>query len=407
MKKNFNLTLYFLLIAVAALPQPNTPFDYPKVIKNQEILDYLSQINADTLVAHIQALENFFTRRCDHPNSILAQNWVAGKLKSYDLELFLYPLDPPIFPWWGGVCVSENVVAIQYGTEFPDEFVVCGGHYDSFAFLSSHGEPGADDNATGAAGIIETARILSQHKFKRSIIYCSFTAEESGMDGSRQYVEKCAEKGMKILGYINLDMTGYLTPGNKINFALIYPNSAQPLADYFVDICDVYLPEVPIKHYEMLPWGDSDHTSFNMNGYQGVWCFEDIAEITPYYHTPLDKLGCSVNNPEQVRVFTQANLASLATLAIPDREVNITEYDAGYQIYPNPTTGELRITNYELGPELNSGTDIEIYDIYGRKLSSHHLIPSSTNHLINISHLPAGIYLIKAGNDFIGKFIKN
>ena len=59
-------------------------------------------------------------------------------------------------------------------------------------------------------------------------------------------------------------------------------------------------------------------------------------------------------------------------------------------IYPNPTTGELEIRNYE--SEIKS---IEVFDVYGRKVSSHHLIPSSSNHLINISHLTSGIYFVK------------
>ena len=60
------------------------------------------------------------------------------------------------------------------------------------------------------------------------------------------------------------------------------------------------------------------------------------------------------------------------------------------KIYPNPTTGELRIENGELRIE-----KIEISDVYGRKLSSNHLIPTSSHHLINISHLQAGIYFVK------------
>jgi hypothetical protein len=59
-------------------------------------------------------------------------------------------------------------------------------------------------------------------------------------------------------------------------------------------------------------------------------------------------------------------------------------------VYPNPTTGELRITNYELGIK-----EVEIFDIYGKKLSSNHLITSSSNHLINIAHLQAGVYFVK------------
>jgi hypothetical protein len=59
-------------------------------------------------------------------------------------------------------------------------------------------------------------------------------------------------------------------------------------------------------------------------------------------------------------------------------------------VYPNPTTGELTITNYEL-----QITNIEIFDIYGRKISFNHLINTSSHHLINISHLQTGIYFIK------------
>jgi len=63
-----------------------------------------------------------------------------------------------------------------------------------------------------------------------------------------------------------------------------------------------------------------------------------------------------------------------------------------FKVWPNPTTGELTINNEQL-----TINNIEIYDIYGRKVSSHHLIPSSSNHLINISHLPCGIYFLRIG----------
>jgi len=63
-------------------------------------------------------------------------------------------------------------------------------------------------------------------------------------------------------------------------------------------------------------------------------------------------------------------------------------------IHPNPTTGELKIENGELKIE-----NVEIYDVFGKKLSSHHLIVSSSNHLINISHLNSGIYFVKVYTD--------
>jgi hypothetical protein len=69
------------------------------------------------------------------------------------------------------------------------------------------------------------------------------------------------------------------------------------------------------------------------------------------------------------------------------------------EVYPNPTTGELTITNYELGI-----TSIEIFDIYGRNLSNH-LITSSSNHLINIAHFPAGIYFVKISTE-VGEVVR-
>jgi len=63
---------------------------------------------------------------------------------------------------------------------------------------------------------------------------------------------------------------------------------------------------------------------------------------------------------------------------------------SGIKVYPNPTTGELRIENGELRI-----INVEIVDVYGKILSSHHLITSSSHHLINIAHLPAGNYFVK------------
>ena len=70
-------------------------------------------------------------------------------------------------------------------------------------------------------------------------------------------------------------------------------------------------------------------------------------------------------------------------------------------VYPNPTTGELSVLSHRLSVD-----KIEIFDVCGRKQSSHHLIPSSSPHRINIAHLPAGIYLLKVGNEMV-KVIKN
>ena len=478
-------------------------FVFPVISEPDEtILDLLAQVSQEKLIATVQHLEDYGTRFCSHPTSTLAQNWIQNQYNELSgLDVFIHNFSHN--PWWGGTNVSNNVIAIQYGTEFPDEFIVCGGHYDSFSRnpttyqLYFEDAPGADDNATGIAGVYETARILSQYDFKRSIIYCSFSAEECGLNGSDYYALQCANQGMNIIGYFNIDMSGYLQPGSDMHIDLIYPNSAAPLANYYLNIADVYYNGLPIASFAGLPGGDSDHTSFNKYGFMGIFPFEDRINYTPHIHTPGDIIGQSVNNWEQVEVFTKLNLAGIATLAlmdianppppilhpvncvaeyienegvqvtwlqnpeastIPDKYYvykddvkvieteelsylddvkdyelhcykvtaiyivedealesdfsnqscdsvpfinNVIQYNSNYQIYPNPTNGELKIECDKLrlpGAELQ----VEIFDVFGRKKSSHHLITSS----VDVSHLSIGIYFIKIENEFIGKFIK-
>jgi len=87
-----------------------------------------------------------------------------------------------------------------------------------------------------------------------------------------------------------------------------------------------------------------------------------------------------INNPRQ-------SVSSASSACLKTTLENIT-------LHPNPTTGELRIENGELRIE-----NVEIFDVYGRKVSSHHIIPTSSNHLINISHLPVGIYFVRISTE--------
>ena len=204
------------------------------------------------------------------------------------------------------------MIATITGTEYPDEYVVLGAHYDSYAGGSN--EPGADDNATGTAGILEAARILSQYQFDRSIIFATWSGEEYGLYGSEAWANEAAADGMNILGYFNIDMAGYLEPGQPIHTDIIAPASASELKQFYKDVCAIYLPEFQIFN-GALSGGDSDHTSFNNAGYQGIFPFEDSQDYSPYIHTANDLIGPSVNNFEQHMTFVQATIASVVSLS--------------------------------------------------------------------------------------------
>ena len=290
----------------ASLPQRS--FDFPVVTEIDPVVQNLVEIvNTDSIIATVQHLQDYGTRVYYRPEAIVAQNWLKEKFESFGLDVELQTLPYPSNS-------SKNVIAIQTGTVYPDEYLVCGSHYDSYTYQITVA-PGADDNATGTAGIIEISRILSQYEFERSIIYCSFSAEEIGLYGSDAYASSCSQQGMNILGYFNIDMSGYLKPGTTMHIDLIHPTSAAPLANYYTNIANIYFPTLPVTSYPNLPGGDSDHTSFNNHGYMGIFPFEDSNNHSPYIHTANDIIGPSVNTPDQCRVFTQITLASLVTLA--------------------------------------------------------------------------------------------
>jgi len=268
--------------------------------------------------------------------------------------------------------------------------VICGAHYDSYAYDGYDPDtirsPGADDNATGVAGILETARILSQYTFDRSIIYANWCAEECGLLGSAAYAEECAEQGMDIVGYFNLDMTGYLEEGSDIHVHLMYTTQDSTIANYVFNFSHIYFPEMPIRQ-AWLEWGDSDYSSFNRNGYAAVHPFEDVHASSPYIHSRDDVLGLSVNNLEQSKRFTELNLGLVATLAginnyaVPENETTKVA------LYPNPADDMVNILAED---GLQS---ITVCNLLGQQIEAFTL--NGTNHFVlNTSDYATGIYTV-------------
>jgi hypothetical protein len=267
----------------------------------------LNQINGNFITDRVQHLEDYGTRNAYAPESILAQQWIEEKFLEWGLEVEVMDFTMPGGP------ASDNVIATHTGTKYPDEYVVVGGHYDSISF--SGDAPGADDNASGTSGVMEIARILSQYEFDRTIIFCAFSGEEYGLYGSAAYASRSAQQGMDILGYFNMDMIGYLAPGSLgMKTSLIYPQSAKELADFYTYVTSIYLPSFLVEPATLLG-GDSDHTSFNNNGYMGIFPFEDVNNYSPYIHTANDLVGPSYNNELLAVTFTKAAMASIVTMA--------------------------------------------------------------------------------------------
>ena len=104
-----------------------------------------------------------------------------------------------------------NVVAIQKGSKYPNRYIIMSGDIDSRVSDPndfSSDSPGANDNASGMAGTIEAARVLSKYTFENSIIYVGLSGEEQGLFGGRGLAKHAKEKGWEIIGIMNNDMIG-------------------------------------------------------------------------------------------------------------------------------------------------------------------------------------------------------
>ncbi len=196
----------------------------------------------------------------------LAMDNIAGFFDDYGLTVTLEP-----FTYYGAT--YYNVVGTKTGTLYPNQEYVLGAHYDSV------NNPGADDNASGVALVLEAARIISQYDSDYTIRFIAFSREEQGLIGSAAYVS--AHSGDTILGMIAADMVAY---DPSTDNALLYGRN--PLKTTLGDAINMYSNGLT---YTDGGWnGQSDHGSFDDVGIQNCLLIEGEVWSNPYYHTQQD-----------------------------------------------------------------------------------------------------------------------
>lgn len=362
---------------------------YPVVASEiPQIRALMDSVAIDSIEAYIEHLCSYHNRRYDSRYIWEVQDWLVSRYQALGVDtVMLHDFPVPD----STIETADNIIAVQWGAKTPQEFVVCGAHYDSW---NDDGEdpdtirsPGADDNASGVAGILETARLLSHYTFDRSIIYANWCAEEIGLVGSAAYARDMAEQGMDIVGYFNLDMTGYLQEGSDIHVHLMYTTQDSTIADYVYGFSHTYFPDMPI-HQDWLAWGDSDYSSFNRNGYPAVHPFEDVRASSPYIHSRQDVLGLSVNSLEQSKRFTELNLGLVATLAGLQNHDVIENESITIALYPNPAKESVTILADD---ELQHVT---VINLIGQSLA-HNVVWENNKYVLDINQFPSGIYLLK------------
>lgn len=279
----------------------------------EELVSYMvGHVSSDNLESSVRWLEGMGTRfalaenRRDVAvkirNRFISMGYQNASLDSFYLQKTIQEVT---YTTW-----QYNVIATLKGME-DDSISIVGAHYDSYAsgvnpFVTA---PGANDNASGMAAVIEIARIIrgSRIRPKHNVTFVAFAAEEPGLHGSRHQAEKSSASGDKIIMMINHDMISYVAKPSLKPWRLniIYYKDSEDLRDETALLCD--------NHSTLLSYSDttsnqrSDSYPYNLNGFKALFFHQSDVEST--YHTSDDKV--SMCNFEYAREVVKVSCALL------------------------------------------------------------------------------------------------
>ncbi len=269
----------------------------------------VAQVNQAKLLATVTQLSSYFTRRADSSLVLQARDWIVGQVNA----LGGWSVTSQSFSGSYG----PNIVAERVGSVHPERLVILGAHYDSINHSgASLAAPGADDNATGSAGILEAARLLSQASFENTVRCVWFCAEEEGLIGSDAMAAALDTQNAQVVAMLNMDMIAHLEAGDArdLDFAT---NSTDPaLTQFCRDITAAYVPSLATVT-GVLTAGSSDHAPFSQHGFPAAFYFEDLTEYSHALHTVNDALPGSPNDFGLAADITRSFVAAAASLAAP------------------------------------------------------------------------------------------
>ena len=253
-----------------------------------QVQDIVNQVSQATYSYYLDDV--LYTHLGDNrqwgPEHDLAQSNIYGEFESFGLDTNLHPFE------YGG-STYYNVVGAHYGTVRPDDIYILGAHYDS------KNGPGADDNASGTAGIMEAARVLSQYEFEATLIFIGFDREEQDLAGSTAYAQDHSDDD--ILGMVEMDMISYNNSGSDM--ARIYGrDSSEPLKESLAEAISLYGNGLSSVDSGVI--GRSDHEPFQDEGFQACLLIEYDVWDNTYYHT----LNDSVDTPNYIDYAFATNM---------------------------------------------------------------------------------------------------
>lgn len=363
--------------------------------QNPIVQNILNDVNMDSLIFFVKQFtgekqviingvpDTIYSRQKTQPGNEKAFQFMKQKFAVYGLQI-----DSLQFSATG-----KNLLGNKIGTTHPNRKFILGAHYDN---VGSTVAPGADDNASGSAAVIEASRVFSKYTFPFTIIFALWDEEEQGLIGSNAYASLAATNNDTILGYINMDMLGW--DGNNDSLADLHvrpvANSLQ-LADKAIEANSIYNIGLDL-HIVNPGTGSTDHAAFWNNGFTAIGIDEEYdGDFNPFWHSTADSLG-QFNLPFYEKCARLA-YATLAECALDSSIVlgilnNLEEQKLF--IYPNPASDKLI---FEIPSAYQKSLVMQITGVSGQIYHQESLSNIKT-HAVMLQQFQSGFYFITINN---------
>ncbi len=280
-----------MLLLLLACPADAPLIDSsPAVEAPADPVDLGLQVSEERLTTTIAALQDLGTRHTVTPENVQARQWLTMEL--VDLG---YEVEQDLFDANGAEAV--NLVVRKPGSQRPDHVWILSAHYDSTSTQPTTDAPGADDNASGVAVVLEAARILAEVDLGDSVWFVLTGAEEQGSLGSLHMTGWLQDEGVVVEGVMAPDMIGYWPLGEGDALDILGDEDSEHLIDDMADMAD----RMGVAHKTWVHHGycyGDDHTNFQEAGIPAISpmdCVEahnlsSSGESTPHYHRSSDTL---------------------------------------------------------------------------------------------------------------------
>jgi hypothetical protein len=364
--------------------------------KAQTIQSMLEAVSDSALFTTIAGLQGFGTRSYLSANAPQVSKWVRAQFVAAGLS------DVVLDPFVTGSTVQSNVVATLPGTRYPDKEIIVGGHIDSHS--STNSAPGADDDASGTAALLEIARVLASSGYHpaATIRFIGFAAEEAGLVGSSHYARDARAEARDIALMLNFDMIGYTSSGNPDRkFYVVHYPPDTATAHLVASAATSFTSLTPVMTTSYQTSVDS--YSFAIQKYPSVTCIEYI--FNPYYHSQNDLV--SVLDSSYVSDITRTGLAAIllfdgmVAASVPSA-AQVPLATKLEQNYPNPFNPST-VIKYTVGGTRDSGLGVSdislvVYDVLGRSVATlvnERKLPGTYEVTFDGSALSSGVYFCR------------